>query len=138
MWETKEKYWSAYIGGVGDSVRIYLVWKYTPLYEKGIKKDQSKSMETTNNCCNYICNNLEKGTKIKYARMRPIGTMNQCRLPWKRDLTQKKLKKTPTFLPNFFADGQKSRSKNQRSNALTRTPKKNNMITVVSCVLISV
>ena len=34
-------------GGVGDSVRIYLGRKYTPLYEKGIKKDQNKSMETT-------------------------------------------------------------------------------------------
>ena len=34
-------------GGVGDSVRIYLGRKYTPLYEKGIKKHQNKSMETT-------------------------------------------------------------------------------------------
>ena len=35
------------LGGVGDSVRIYLGRKYTPLYKKGIKKDQNKSMETT-------------------------------------------------------------------------------------------
>ena len=35
------------LGGVGDSVRIYLDRKYTPLYKKGIKKDQNKSMETT-------------------------------------------------------------------------------------------
>ena len=38
------------LGGVGDSVRIYLGRKYTPLYEKGIKKDQNKSMETTILC----------------------------------------------------------------------------------------
>ena len=34
-------------GGVGESVKIDLGRKYTPLYEKGIKKEQNKSMETT-------------------------------------------------------------------------------------------
>ena len=34
-------------GGVRDRVRIYMGRKYTPLYEKGIKKDQNRSMETT-------------------------------------------------------------------------------------------
>ena len=49
VWETKNKYWSTYImgGGGGDSVKIYHGRKYTPLYKKGIKKDQNKEMETT-------------------------------------------------------------------------------------------
>ena len=47
-------------GGVGDSLRIYLGWKYTPLYEKGIKKNQNKSMETTKNF-----DNINKKTQQK-------------------------------------------------------------------------
>ena len=34
-------------GGVGDRVIFYLGRYYTPLYKKGIKKDQNESMETT-------------------------------------------------------------------------------------------
>ena len=35
-------------GGGRDGLKIYLGRLYTPLHEKGIKKTQIKSMETTN------------------------------------------------------------------------------------------
>ena len=35
--------------GVGGGVEIYHLRKYTPLYEKGIKETENKSMKTTKN-----------------------------------------------------------------------------------------
>ena len=36
-----------YPTGVGERVNFYTGRKYTPLYDKGIKKTKNKSMETT-------------------------------------------------------------------------------------------
>ena len=82
VWETKDAYLRAHIkGGGGIGYR-----KYTPLYEKGIKNVQNKSMETTHKkkTIHYGLPTLKKVVMGKLARCREFArfVITMC-VPWK-------------------------------------------------------